>query len=148
MLSGSIQTEFDMLDQCMPAVIREWQRNLDAALGGKEDLGGHLFLLAGWSKRRQRMKAFVYDVSTWRGEVEVFDLEQWVTPWDDSLGPQPDLSEDGPLMLRIANRQLDAMPDELRTGGNLLVAELTRHGLSIKSAGSINPMPARFQPHS
>lgn len=94
----------------------------------------------GWSEQQEEMTAMRF---TKRRGVRGFALDD-----DLAEGVGPALAHEFPVldsvetMMRVANEQVTcALRDDPGTpiGGRLMVAELTRDAITLRSAGSINP---------
>ena len=142
---ASMVESFDQLEDRMPALLRQVSE-IDAArveaapLPEKVKHPKREILLVGWSEREGSMVATHYECQAGLGQAfdaQPVDLLQ--APWDAEQGPaiEPRTDHD---MLQLALAQVShvrAKHPGAPIGGRLIVAEVTRAGVTIRHAGSL-----------
>lgn len=131
-----IAVTFDVIEEHLLAVVagivKRWR--------GLGYIADYQFAIVGWSERRGRMVAIWATGNTGEDGIDLDEIESRMAPWHESLGraPVPDSHD---VMAGAAQQQaswLQAQPGAAG-GGRLIVAELTRDSMSIRSLCNLGP---------
>lgn len=137
---------FDDLLEAMPKLLVEVTpqfRRLAQQLGTTDErlLGTHNVILAGWSERQGRMICRAYAQDSADEGFGVDDIQNmYGAPWDSSLiALAPDVMRFASAQVRL----MHAKAPEATVGGRLIVARITKDGLSVQHAGDLPGRPIR-----
>lgn len=137
---------FDKLLDAMPSIISEAMpqfHNFAGQLGltDPQMLEKHDIVLAGWSEREGRMVCRSYLQERAADGFNIEDVRRMFgAPWD------PSLISLAPDVKRFADAQVRKMHREAphaAAGGRLMVARLSREGMTIRCAGDLPGRPMK-----
>jgi len=139
--------DFDEICTNMPDSLRlSYQHMVDTApaFAGVAEWTAQEVVVVGWSRERNRMCAVAYTQSTWSSQFSAAQVEASVAPWLPEMGQHPEPT-DAATHERIARAQMRYCLEkdaEAVIGGRLLLAEITRHTLSVRTVCELSTVPA------